>query len=189
MSKPADPRAEIKTLLESKFEPKQLQQDYEHRVISHILKRCGEKQMIRTLQRKYFEQYGTYTMSMEFFLSCFEDFPIHLIADSMQGIKLHRDRTATFARTIVAFEETPFAKCYRRYDRTYGGEKSLVVVFPRDLVQLGLVIHAGLLNVQERVGTQIRFRDAHGDQLYVESFANVLSAIYDGGDGWRPKLR
>lgn len=189
MSKKPDPRLEMKHLLESRFEPKQLQQDYENRVIAHILKRCGQKQLIKPLQRQYHEQYGTYVVSMEYFLTRFEDFPVHLIADSMQGIKLHRDRTASFARTIIAFEETPFAKCYRRYAKNYDGEKSLVVVFPRDLVQLGLVIHSGLLNVQERVGTQIRFRNARGEGLYVESFANVLSAIYDNGDGWCPRLR
>lgn len=189
MSKKADPRLEMKHLLESKFEPKQLQQDYENRVVSHILKRCGAKPLIKPLQRQHYERFGTYIASMEFFRERFEDFPLHLIADSMQGIKLHRERSASFARTIIAFEETPFAKCYRRYAKNYSGENPLAVVFPRDLVQLGLVIHAGLPTVKERTGTQIRFRTARGEELYVESFANVLSAIYDNGDGWRPRLR
>lgn len=188
MPKP-DPRLEMKHLLESKFEPKQLQQEYENRIICHILKRCGGKQLIKPLQRQYCEQYGTYVPSMEFFRARFEDFPLHLIADSMQGIKLHRERSASFARTFIAFEETPFAKCYRRYAKTYDGESPLVVVFPRDTVQLGLVIHAGMPNVKERTGTQIRFRNAQDDELYVESFANVLAAVYDAGEGWRPRLR
>lgn len=187
MKKP-DPRLEMKTLLESKFTPAQAQAGYEHRIVSHILKRCSAKPLLGTLKRLHHERYGTYEVGMEFFLDRFDNFPLHLIADSMEGIKLHRERAASFGRTFVAFEETPFAKCYKRHAKKYDGELPLVVVFPRDTIQLGLVIHAGLPNVKERTGTQIRFRNPQGNELFVESFAGLLAAIYDAGNGWRPQL-
>jgi hypothetical protein len=183
-----DPRHAIRTLLDNQFTPERRQQEYEQRVIGHILKRCQASDLYRQLQRRHYEVHGSYDVNMSFFQNVFSDFPLHLVADSLQGIKLHREKSASFARTFVAFHQTPFAKCYKMHAKKYDGEQSLVVVFPRDNVQLGLVIHAGLPNVKERVGTQIKCRSEDGEELIVESFANLLTAIYDRGRGWVPTM-
>jgi len=183
-----DAQQQMASLLQSRTQsPATRQAEYAHLVISHILRRCGNKAVLKQAMARV-RQSGEQLLTWDFFYKTFSDFPLELCSDALPGVKLHVDRKASFPRMMTTFSDVPFVRAFVERRDQQGDTTSLAMIFPRNLIQLGLIIHTGLPeSIPCRYGTSL-VHVVESVTVYVEPFALVLAAIHRGGHGWRAVL-
>lgn len=183
-----DVQRQMASLLQQRsLSPKDRQAEYAHTVIGHILNRCGGKDVLKQAVKAQKEAHGSPLLTWDFFRATFHDFPINLCSDALPGVKLHADRKASFPRIMTTFKDVPFVRAFVEHRQASQGA-DLAMVFPRNLIQLGMIIHTGLPEtVPARYGTCLMHTTPEVT-VYVEPFAAVLAAIHRGGHGWRAVL-
>jgi hypothetical protein len=106
--------------------------------------------------------------------------------------RVSRDPYSTEVARFKKFQWVPFVVAFEQFRREnveHGADRPLGLVYPRDGLQRGMVIHndssekfwtSGYCEVYKFPGSDVRY--------YVQPFSVLIDAISDGGRGWRPNL-
>jgi hypothetical protein len=157
-------------------------------------------QVFRVPAKKYdmleesFRRVGRRVLTLDLFNEMVPNFPILLGWASKRDVdRLHADNRATWQATFLRFREVPFVRAYERFyaeAETRAAGRAVGLLFPRKGVPRGFIIHDGVgLSQYWHNGVVQEYRggtreDPHS--IIVEPFAALVTALYNGGHGFRP---
>jgi len=124
-------------------------------------------------------------------LSCFnEGFPTFpfLLGASRLDKAVHKDPKCTFPALFQNYRGASFVKAYEElYERISVGDKPVGLIFPRNRIQQGLLIHNSEL-IAKRVEGMTLTLNNKGHFLFVQPLLSVVSSMYNHGHGWKADI-
>lgn len=165
---------------------------FEEERVKFVLARCGIADRKWTLLNAAKAAYGRPRLTFRLFNEAFPTFPVFLGASRLGGVKLHEDPKSSLPEWFNHFDRTPFFKAYEEFYEQAApaaGTRAVGLVFPRNRVRGGLVIHDGGLDDYFVHGTVVTYTGGTKEKpfrLHVQPFNSLVDAIHHRGHGWKP---
>lgn len=141
----------------------------------------------RARRRAYelgYEQTGRHVFTFDLLLRVLPQFPVYLGFDRLGP--LHEMQSATLPALFNKFESSPIAKAYQRFREANPEADDRVVglVFPRNRIVQGLIVHNGSPDVYCVAGTSLVTSGPRMGTLVVQKFAAFVSVLYSERHAW-----
>lgn len=167
-------------------------ESFEEERVKFVLNRCGLADQKWPLLEAGRAKYGRPRLTFALFNELFPTFPVLLGASRLNGCKLHEDARASLPELFNNFERAPFFKAYEEFLEAVAdsvNDRCVALVFPRNRIKGGLVIHDGGLPEGWDRGNVLTHTGGTRDKpfkVFVQPFNRMIESIYNGGHGWRP---
>ena len=128
---------------------------------------------------------GEYLLTYDALLQAAPFLPFYLGFERLGA--LHSTPTAMLPSLFNQFGRSPIAVAYRRFceDNTAAADGRLLgLVFPRNRIVQGMVIHNGDVNTYCVAGTSMVVNDPKLGCLVVQKFVDFVSALYTERHDW-----
>lgn len=133
---------------------------------------------------------GLPKLSFRAFNLVYPTFPLLLGSDNVQGRRLHVSAACLLPGLMNHFAASPFRGAYEEFFSSVsrdGTSRIPVVVMQFKGIRNGLAVHGdGLQHVPYKGLTLTHSPKERGNDLYIRSFQNLVSAVFDNGHGWKP---
>lgn len=159
---------------------------FEKARIDYMVGQLGLQEARRQAYANAQERTGRYLLTYDGLLEVAPHLPAYL------GFKrlgpLHNMAAALLPSLFNQFGRSPIAKAYRRFREGHlelASGRLVGLVFPRNRVLQGLVVHDGHIDDYCLEGTAMVYRDPEIGPLVVQRFATLVAALYTNRHEWQ----
>lgn len=174
-----------KTLIEQRNQ--QREDSFEEDRVRFLLKALKLEKSKSDLLKVGSNLAGRPILFLSVFSQCFPTFPF-LLGASRLKVAVHKDANCNFPALFQNFRNAPFVKAYEElYERISVSDRSVGLIFPRNRIQQGLIIHNDE-EIAKKVEGMTLTLNTKGKFLFVQPFASVINSIYNHGHGWKADI-